>query len=100
MFRMAAQLDFCVDAQRGYLTSCPSNAGSGMRVSYKVDLRLDDSQEARLEQLESAGILQMRGAEGEHSPRTGGTVDVSFRNRFGISDTHMLRDMAMLCANP
>ena len=99
MLRMAAQLDFCVDAQRGYLTSCPSNAGSGMRVSYKVDLRLDDSQKARLEQLESTGILQMRGAEGEHSPRTGGIVDVSFRNRFGISDTHMLRNMAVLCAN-
>ena len=98
MSRLAAQLDFCTDAQRGYLTSCPSNVGSAMRVSYRVDLRLDALQAPHRERLESAGILQLRGAAGEHVPRTGGVVDVSFRNRVGALEAHMLRDMDMLLA--
>ncbi len=96
MSALALSLDFCADAQLGHLTSCPSNAGSAMRVSFMVDVRLDASQEPLLAQLEAAGIVQVRGAAGEHSPRNGGLVDVSFRNRVGISETQMLQDMARL----
>ncbi len=96
MPRLAAHLDFCADAQLGYLTSCPSNAGSGMRVSYMVDLRLDASQEPILQRLESAGIVQIRGATGEHSPRSDGLVDVSLRNRVGLSATQTVAAMQAL----
>lgn len=96
MSRLAAQLDFCRDGQLGHLTSCPSNAGSGMRVSCMVDVRLDPSQEPLLQQLESEGVLQIRGAGGEHAPRNGGLMDVSFRNRVGVSEMQMLQDMGML----
>ncbi len=97
---LAKQLDFCQDAQLGYLTSCPSNVGSAMRVSFRVDLRLDASQQAALERLEAAGLIEIRSTEGEHSPRTGGLVDVSFRNRVGISAAQMLRGMGMLLRAP
>lgn len=100
MSLLAARLDFCEDAQLGYLTSCPSNVGSGMRASYMVDLCLDVSQQALLERLESAGVIQIRGAAGEHSNRAGGLVDIGFRNRVGVSETQMLRDMDMLFAEP
>lgn len=93
MSRMAAHLDFCKDAEHGYLTSCPSNAGAAMRVSCMVDVRLDPSQEPLLERLEAAGLVQLRGAGGEHSARNAGLIDVSFRNRVGVSEAHMLRDM-------
>ncbi len=93
---LAAHLDFCEDAQHGYLTSCPSNVGCAMRASYRVDVPLDASQEPLLQRLEAAGVIQVRGAAGEHSPRTGGLVDVSFRNRVGMSEGHMLRDMDRL----
>ena len=96
MNRLSNHLEFCSDAQHGYLTSCPSNAGSAMRVSFMVDVRQDPSQQPLLERLESAGLVQIRGAAGEHSPRSGGLIDVSFRNRVGISETQMLQDMAML----
>ncbi|MBI2727829.1 MAG: hypothetical protein HYX42_16425 [Polaromonas sp.] len=98
MSLLAAQLDFCEDPQLGYLTSCPSNVGCAMRVSFRVDLRLDTSQQAPLERLEAAGLIQVRSAQGEHSPRAGGLVDVSFGNRVGISETQMLRDMELLLA--
>ncbi len=95
---LAAHLDFCVDAQRGYLTSCPSNVGSALRASYMVDMRRDTSQEPQLKTLEAAGAIQIRGATGEHSAPGGGVVDVGFRNRVGITAEHMLQDMEMLVA--
>lgn len=96
MSRLATQLDFCVDMQRGYLTSCPSNVGTAMRISYRVDLSLDVSQKPLLERLESEGIIQIRAAAGEHAPRPNGHVDISFRNRVGISELNTLKDMQML----
>ena len=96
---LALHLDFCADAQLGHLTSCPSNVGAAMRVSCRVDVHLNASQEPRLKHLESAGIVQIRATTGEHAPRTGKLVDVSFRNRVGISETHMLRDMDRLLAS-
>ncbi len=96
MSRLASHLEFCTDAQLGYLTSCPSNAGSAMRVSCRVDMRLDISRQSHLERLESEGLIQLRGAAGEHALRSGGLVDVGFRNRVGVSDIQMLRDMDCL----
>ena len=96
MSGLAAHLDFCVDAQLGHLTSCPSNVGSAMRASYMVDMRLNTSQDPPLQRLESAGVIQIRGAAGEHSGRSGALADVGFRNRVGISEARMLQDMQML----
>jgi protein-arginine kinase len=95
---LAAHLDFCVDAQRGHLTSCPSNVGSALRASYMLDMRRDTSPQPQLRTLEAAGVIQIRGATGEHSPPGGGLVDVGIRNRVGISAEHMLQDMEMLVA--
>jgi protein-arginine kinase len=93
MSMLAAHLDFAVDTKLGYLTSCPSNAGIAMRVSCRVDGHLNASHRLSLDQIESAGILQIRAAAGEHAQRSGALVDISFRNRVGISEQHMLRDM-------
>nr|WP_295785457.1 hypothetical protein [Rhodoferax sp.] len=97
MASLASQLDFCVDAQIGHLTSCPTNAGSAMRASYMVDMRLATACEPHLKSLEAAGVIQVRGAAGEHSP-PGGLVDIGFRNRVGILAEHMLQDMETLVA--
>lgn len=96
MSSLAAHLDFCEDAQLGYLTSCPSNVGSAMRASYMVDLSRDPSCEPYLKSLEAAGLIQIRGAAGEHSSHSGGIVDVGFRNRVGIPALEMLQDMEAL----
>ena len=96
MSSLSAHLDFCEDAQLGYLTSCPSNVGSAMRASYMVDLRRDPSCERHLKRLEAAGDVQIRGAAGEHSTHSSGLVDVGFRNRVGISAEQMLKAMEML----
>ena len=96
MAHLATQLDFCTDTQLGYLTSCPSNVGSGMRVSYMVDTRHDAAQTGFLERLAASGVIQIRGAKGEHSTRSGGLSDVSFRQRVGLSETQMLQEFEAL----
>ena len=96
MSHLSAHLDFCEDAQLGFLTSCPSNVGAGMRASYRVDLGQDSSQELLLEQLESAGIIQIRSIAGEHAVRTNGLIDISFHNRVAMSEAQTLRDMGSL----
>ena len=96
MSRLAAHLEFCTDARLGHLTSCPTNVGSAMRVSYRVDMRRDTACEPLLGRLEDAGTIQIRGAAGEHAARSGGLVDVGFRNRVGVSAEQMLQDMEML----
>jgi protein-arginine kinase len=98
MQALAEQLDFCEDARLGYLTSCPSNVGSAMRASYMVDTRADALQQARLQELAVAGVVQVRGASGEHSGCEGGLADVGFRNRYGISEGDMLQGMEGLLA--
>ncbi len=96
MTRLATQLDFCADAQLGYLTSCPSNVGSGMRASYMVDTGHDATQAAFLKGLQAAGLLQIRGSAGEHSHRRSGLADISFRQRVGLSETRLVQDMEAL----
>ncbi|MDB5965371.1 MAG: hypothetical protein JWQ72_1871 [Polaromonas sp.] len=93
---LSGQLDFCSDDQLGYLTSCPSNVGSGMRVSYWVDLQHGTAEAAFLEGLDASGLLQIRGGAGEHSARSDGMADVGFRQRVGLSETRMLEDMEAL----
>lgn len=93
---LSTTLDFCEHTQRGFLTSCPSNSGAAMRVSCRIDQHRNTPQELPMNLLESAGILQVRAAGAEHAPRSGAFVDVSFRNRVGISEQHMLRDMDRL----
>ena len=98
MSALAAHLEFCVDAKLGHLTSCPSNVGSALRASYMVDMCRDAARAPQRNRLEAAGVIQIRGAAGENTPRTGGRVDVGFLNRVGISAEHMLQDMEALVA--
>ena len=98
MSQLALNLEFCVDDRLGCVTSCPSNVGTAFRASFLVDMGSVASQTPPLEQLAAAGVIQIRGSDGEHSARSRGLADVSFRNRIGISELKMLRRMEMLCA--
>merc|ERR1712212_787899 len=78
--------DFMLDAKYGYIHSCPTNLGTGMRASVHVDLPgytkegLTELQ-ARCEELH----LQPRGTRGESGGQTGITYDISNKHRLGYS---------------
>lgn len=87
---LAARLDFCVDEHLGYLTSCPSNLGTGMRPSLLVDLSADAAQESAVLRLAAQGGIELRGSTGEHSARHSAMTEISVPQRVGRSDVQML----------
>jgi len=86
--------DFMLDAKYGYIHSCPTNLGTGMRASVHVDLpgwtaEGLKSLEARCEELH----LQPRGTRGESGGQTGITYDISNKHRLGYSEVELVQKM-------
>jgi len=86
--------DFCLDAKYGYIHSCPTNLGTGMRASVHVDLPgwtkySVDKLKERCEQLH----LQPRGTRGESGGQTGHTYDISNKHRLGYSEVELVQKM-------
>merc|ERR1712241_818466 len=86
--------EFCLDEKYGYIHSCPTNLGTGMRASVHVDLPgwtkhgVDKLQE-RCEELH----LQPRGTRGESGGQTGHTYDISNKHRLGYSEVELVQKM-------
>merc|ERR1712223_1040518 len=86
--------DFCLDERFGYIHSCPTNLGTGMRASVHVDLpgwtkHSIDKLKARCEELH----LQPRGTRGESGGQTGHTYDISNKHRLGYSEVELVQKM-------
>merc|ERR1739844_235347 len=86
--------DFCLDEKYGYVHSCPTNLGTGMRASVHVDLPgwtnySIDKLKARCEELH----LQPRGTRGESGGQTGHTYDISNKHRLGYSEVQLVQKM-------
>ena len=85
---------FMLDEKLGYLHSCPTNLGTGMRASVHVDLpgwtkEGLSSLKARCEDL----ALQPRGTRGESGGQTGVTYDISNKHRLGYSEVQLVQTM-------
>jgi len=86
--------DFCLDPKFGYIHSCPTNLGTGMRASVHIDLpgwtkHSIDKLKARCEELH----LQPRGTRGESGGQTGHTYDISNKHRLGYSEVQLVQKM-------
>merc|ERR1712080_307535 len=86
--------DFCLSPKFGYIHSCPTNLGTGMRASVHVDLPgwtkySIDKLKARCEELH----LQPRGPRGESGGQTGHTYDISNKHRLGYSEVELVQKM-------
>merc|ERR1712142_249453 len=86
--------DFCLDEKYGYIHSCPTNLGTGMRASVHVDLpgwaqHGVEKLKARCEELH----LQPRGTRGESGGQTGFTYDISNKHRLGYSEVQLVQKM-------
>jgi len=86
--------DFMLDAKYGYLHSCPTNLGTGMRASVHVDLPGWTKEglpalKKRCEELH----LQPRGTRGESGGQTGITYDISNKHRLGYTEVELVQKM-------
>merc|ERR1712076_145503 len=86
--------DFQLSKKFGYIHSCPTNLGTGMRASVHVDLpgwtkEGVDKLKARREEL----AVQPRGTRGESGGQTGHTYDISNKHRLGHSEVQLVQTM-------
>merc|ERR1712142_302748 len=86
--------DFALDERYGFIHSCPTNLGTGMRASVHVDLpgwtkEGVDKLKARCEAL----AVQPRGTRGESGGQTGCTYDISNKHRLGYSEVQLVQVM-------
>merc|ERR1711881_157420 len=86
--------DFQLHPKYGYIHSCPTNLGTGMRASVHVDLPGYTKEgaktlAARCEELH----LQPRGTRGESGGQTGVPYDISNKHRLGYSEVELVQKM-------
>merc|ERR1739848_63667 len=86
--------EFLLSPKFGYIHSCPTNLGTGMRASVHVDLPgwTKESVDKLKERCEAL-CLQPRGTRGESGGQTGHTYDISNKHRLGYSEVQLVQTM-------
>lgn len=83
----------------GFLGTCPSNLGTGLRASVMIKLtKFNETEEARvvLEEVCSKFDLQPRGSAGEHSAAVDDKFDVSNKQRLGFTEVRKNRRVTII----
>merc|ERR1712159_894309 len=86
-------IEFATSDDYGYVTSCPSNLGTGMRASVHVKIPnlTKDGTDTRAKEIAGPLGLSVRGTGGEHTPiGADGTVDISPRARLFIKERDII----------
>jgi creatine kinase len=77
----------------GFLGTCPSNIGTGLRGGVMICLPKLNEDVELLEDVCSAYDLQPRGSAGEHSAAVGAKWDISNKQRIGFSEVQLVQKM-------
>jgi hypothetical protein len=86
-------IEFAKDSDYGYVTSCPSNLGTGMRASVhiKIPKITSDGTDKKAKEVCKPLGLSVRGTGGEHTPiGADGTVDISPSSRLFIKESEII----------
>jgi creatine kinase len=77
----------------GFLGTCPSNLGTGLRGSVMIVLENLNKDPHKLEEICASFDLQPRGSAGEHSAAVGGKWDISNKQRIGFTEVQLVQKM-------
>merc|ERR1711979_157709 len=80
--------DFMHNDHLGFILTCPSNLGTGLRAGAMVKLPLFSARKDFKDILKKMR-LQARGTAGVDSASTGGTWDISNSDRLGMSEIQL-----------
>lgn len=92
---LGQRLNYAYNIRYGYLTSCPTNSGTGMRVSFLMHLPglvLTKSIDAVLQGASQLGIAT-RGFFGEHSEVVGNFFQLSNQATMGAHEKEFIRSV-------
>jgi len=84
---------FMYSDKLGFLGTCPSNLGTGLRGSVMVKLPELNKDVHLLEEVCESFNLQPRGSAGEHSAAVGAKWDISNKQRIGFSEVQLVQKM-------
>ena len=97
--KLDRKLQYAWTPRWGYLTACPSNLGTGMRVSvmvHLIGLRMTGDLEATIRGLERMRLL-IRGIYGEGSESSGQIFQISNMDTLGMDEAAILMRMRRIC---
>lgn len=89
------KMDYAYDERRGYLTSCPTNVGTGMRASVMVHLPalvLTNQMNRMIPAVNQLGLV-VRGIYGEGSEALGNLFQISNQITLGKSEEDIVEDL-------
>ncbi len=89
------RLHFAYDEKYGYLTACPTNAGTGMRASCMVFLPALTSGRMMQKLIEEVGKygVTIRGIYGEGTKSLGSIYQISNQKTLGISENEIIENL-------
>ncbi|MBH1939296.1 protein arginine kinase [Mobilitalea sibirica] len=89
------KLHFAFDEKYGYLTSCPTNAGTGMRASYMVFLPALSAARMIQKLIEEVGKygVTIRGIYGEGTKSLGSIYQISNQKTLGNSEREIIDNL-------
>jgi protein arginine kinase len=89
------KLHFAYDEKFGYLTSCPTNAGTGMRASCMMFLPALSSARMIQKLIEEVGKygVTVRGIYGEGTKSLGSIYQISNQKTLGISESEIIENL-------
>ncbi len=94
--RLEGRLDFAFHSRYGYLTACPTNVGTGLRVSAMLHLpalKMSGEIEKALRAAKDLN-LEVRGLYGEGTEALGDFFQVSNQTTLGVSEEQIVEDFA------
>jgi len=91
-------LEYAFDAKYGFLTTCPTNVGTGMRASVMVHLpalSMTGNINKVLEVVNGFG-MNIRGIYGEGSQSQGNVYQISNKSSLGISEEETIKNLNVI----
>jgi len=93
---LEAKIDYAYDERRGYLTSCPTNVGTGIRASVMVHLpalTLTGKMRRMIPAITQLGHV-VRGIYGEGSEMSGNVYQISNQVTLGRTEQDIIEDLS------
>merc|ERR1712100_1016350 len=84
---------FANDEHLGYISTCPTNLGTGLRASVHINLPKLMKNPDLHQSIADKYHVQIRGIHGEHTETDDGVFDISNLRRLGRNEVQLVQDM-------
>ena len=84
---------FANDEHLGYIATCPTNMGTGLRASVHISLPKLMVNAKLHQEIADKYHVQIRGIHGEHTETDDGVFDISNLRRLGRNEVELVQDM-------